>query len=82
MNTKPFLCDVRGLRNLQKIIGILILVSKLKIFDLDVLDILKTIKIKTVLTSMQLVCVTRPTRHHLRAYRACLGPVGGALHKL
>ena len=54
--------------------------SKLKIFDLEVLYILKTIKIKTVLTSMQSVCVTRPSRYHLRAYRAHLGPLGGALH--
>ena len=54
---------------------------ELKLFDLEVLYILKTTKIKTVLTSIQLVCVTRPTRRHLGAIRACLGPVGGALRK-
>ena len=48
---------------------------------LYVLYILKTTKIKTVLTSIQLVCVTRPTRCHLGAIRACLGPVGGALSR-
>ena len=36
---------------------------------------------KRVLTSIQLVCVTRPTRRHLGAIRARLGPVGGALCK-
>ena len=46
--------------------------------DLYVLYILKTVKIKTGLTSMQSVCVTRPTRQHLRAYRASLGPVGSS----
>ena len=56
--------------------------SKLKLFDLEVLYILKATKIKKrVLTSIQLVCVTRPTRRHLGAIRARLGPVGGALCK-
>ena len=54
---------------------------KTQFFDLEVLYILKTTKIKTVLTSIQLVCVTRPTGPHFGAIRACLGPVGGALHK-
>ena len=65
---------------------------KLKLFDLEVLYILKTIKMKTVLTSIQLVCVTRPTRPlfrairarlapHFRAIRARLGLVGRALRK-
>ena len=35
------------------------------------------IKIKTVITSIQSVWVTRPTWSHLGAIRACLGPVGG-----
>ena len=42
---------------------------------------MKTTKIRTVLTSIQIVCVTRPIRRHLGAIRACLGPVGGALSK-
>ena len=83
MNTKPFLCDFRGLRNLQNKIEFLIklLWSKLKLFDLEVLYILKTTNIKTVMTSIQLVCITRPTRRYLGTIRACLGPVGGDLHK-
>ena len=81
LNTKPFMCDFRGLRNLQNKIGFLIKLSwsKLKLFESEVLYILKSTKIKTVLTSSQLVCVTRPTRHHLGASRAHLGPVGKAL---
>ena len=83
LNTKSFLCDFRELRKLQNKIGFLIKLfwSKLKLLDLYVLYILKTTKIKTVLTSIQLVCVTRPTRRHLGAIRACLGPVRGALCK-
>ena len=48
LNTKPFLCAFRGLRNLQNKIGFLIklLCSKIKLFDLEVLYNLKTIKIK------------------------------------
>ena len=73
------------MRNLQNKIGFLIklLWSKLKLFDLEVLYILKTSKVeKKVLTSIQLACVTRPTRHHLRAIRAGLGPVGGAFAQI
>ena len=68
---------------MQNKIGFLIklLWSKLKLFDLEVIYILKTTKIKTVLTSIQLVCVTRPTRRHLGAIRTRLGPVGRALRK-
>ena len=36
---------------------------------------------KTVLASMQSVYINRPTRHHLMAYRARLGPVGWVLYK-
>ena len=83
LNTQSFLCDFRELRNMQNKIGFFfkLLWSKLKFFDLEVPYILKTIKIRTVLTSVQSVCVSRPTRHHLGAYRACLGPVGGALYE-
>ena len=35
--------------------------------------------LKTVLTTIQFVCVTKATRCHLGAIRACLGPVGKAL---
>ena len=68
---------------MQNKVGFLIkfLSSKLKLFHLGVLCILKTTKIKTVLTSIHLVCVTRPTRCHVGAIRARLGPFGGALRK-
>ena len=59
----------------------MLLWSTLKLFDFEVLYILKTPKIKTVLTSIQLVCVTRPTTCHLGAIRDRLGPVGRALRK-
>ena len=36
---------------------------------------MKAIKIKTVITSTQSVWVMRPTRNHLGAISACLGPV-------
>ena len=37
--------------------------------------------IKTVITSIESAWVTRPTRSHLGAIRARLGPVGGAWRK-
>ena len=51
LNTKPFLYNFRGLRNLQNKIGFLnkLLWSKLKLFDFDVLYILKATKIKQFL---------------------------------
>ena len=64
-----------------KLISTFDTLSKTQFFDLEVLYFLKTTKIKTVLTSIQLVCVTRPTRRHLGAIRARLGPVGGALRE-
>ena len=42
---------------------------------------MKMIKIKTVITSIQSVRVTRPTRSHLEASRACLGVIGRAWRK-
>ena len=54
---------------------------KTHFFDLEVLYILKTNKIKTVLTSIQSVWVTRPSRSNLGAIRAHLGPVCGAWRK-
>ena len=84
LNTTPFLCNFRELRNMQNKIGSLInmlLWSTLKSFNFEVLYILKTPKIKTVLTSNQLVFVTRPTTCHLGAIRDRLGPVGRALRK-
>ena len=36
---------------------------------------------KKVITSIQSVWVTRPTRNHLGAISACLGPVSSAWHK-
>ena len=83
LNTKPFLYNFGGLRNLQNKIGFLnkLLWSKLKWFHFDVLYILKTTWIKAVFTSIQLVCVTRPPGHHLGAIRTRLGSVGGALRK-
>ena len=56
--------------------------SKLKLFDLEVLYILKTTEINTDLTSILLMCVTRLTRRYLGAIGACLGLVGRALCKL
>ena len=55
--------------------------SKLKLFDLELPHILKTIKIKTVIISIQSVLVTRPTRSHLGATWAPLGPVIGSWPK-
>ena len=45
------------------------------------LECLLTTKMKTVLTSIQLVCITKPSWRHLGAIKARLGPVGGGLHK-
>ena len=36
---------------------------------------------KKVITSIQSVWVTRPTRNHLGAISACLGPASSAWHK-
>ena len=49
LNTNPFLHNFRGLRNLQTKIVFLnkLLWLKLKLFDFDVLYILKTTQIKT-----------------------------------
>ena len=82
-NTKPFLRDFWGLRYWQNKMGFLIRLfwSKLKWFDLELPHILKTTKIKTVITYIPSVWVTRPTRSHLGATWAHLGPVGGAWHK-
>ena len=55
--------------------------SKLKLFNLELQHILKMIKIKTVISSIQSVWVTRPTRSHLKATGARLGPIGGAWRK-
>ena len=80
LNTQTFLSDFWGLRYLWNKMGFLIrwFWSKLKLFDLELPQILKTIEIKLVITSIQLVWVTRPTRSHLGAIRACFGPVCGA----
>ena len=43
--------------------------------------ILKMIKIKTVVTSIQSVWVTRPNRSHLKPTRACIWPIGGFWNK-
>ena len=51
---------------------------KPKWFDLELPNISKTTKIKTVITSIPSVWVTRPTRSHFGAIRAHLGPVGRA----
>ena len=84
LNTKPFLCEFLGLRYLQNIMGFLIrwFWSKLKLFDLELPQILKTIEIKLVITSIQWVWVTRPTRSHLEAIMARLAPVCGAWFKI
>ena len=60
MYTKPFLCNFRGLRYLQNKMGFFIrwFWSKHKLFDSELPHILKTIMIKTVLTSIQSVWVT------------------------
>ena len=55
--------------------------SKLKLFNLELPEILKMIKTITVITSIQSVWVTRPSRSDLGAIRACLGPVCRAWHK-
>ena len=84
LNTQTFLSDFWGLRYLRNKMGFLIrwFWSKLKLFDLELPQILKTIEIKLVITSIQLVWVTRPTRSHLGAIRACFGPVCGAWRKI
>ena len=83
LNTKRFLCNFWGLIYLQHKMGFLIrwFWSKLKLFDLELPHILKTIKIKTVIISIQSVLVTRPTRSHLGATWAPLGPVIGSWPK-
>ena len=83
LNTKPFLCDFWGLRYLQNKMRFFFrwFWSKHKLFDLELLHILKMIMIKTIITSIQSVLVTRSPRNHLGAIRARLGPVGGAWHK-
>ena len=43
---------------------------------------MKTIKIKTVITSIQLVWVTGPTNNHLGAIRGHFWPVGRDGHKI
>ena len=55
--------------------------SKLKLFNLELPQISKMIKRITVITSIQSVWVTRPSRSNLGAIRAHLGPVCGAWRK-
>ena len=55
--------------------------SKLKLFNLELPEILKMIKTITVITSIQSVWVTRPSRSDLGAIRTRLGPVCRAWHK-
>ena len=83
LNTQTFLSNFWGLRYLRNKMGFLIrwFWSKLKLFDLELPQILKTIEIKLVITSIQLVWVTRPTRSNLGAIRAHFGPVCRAWHK-
>ena len=63
-----------------------IFAKQIGILDYTILiktEIFKTIKIKTVITSIQILSLwaTRPTKNHLGAIRAPLGPIGGALCK-
>ena len=64
----------------KRILNFMILI-KLKVFNLELHHFLKTIKINTVITSSQSFWATRPTRSHLGAIRAPLGPVGKAWRK-
>ena len=58
LNTKPFLCNFWGVKYLQNKMGFLIrwFWSKLKLFNLYLPHVMKMIKIKTVITSIQSVC--------------------------
>ena len=69
----------RGWKLCKKKLGLLMkgLWSKLKLFNSEVLYILKPNTIKTVLT----VCVTRPIRRPFGAIRACLWPIAKPLSK-
>ena len=78
LNTKSFLWDFLGLRYLQNKRRILIRLfwSKLALSNLELLHILKTIKIKTVITFIHSVWDTRPTNNHLGAIRVQLAELG------
>ena len=74
LNTKPSLCLFGGLSYLLNEVGFLIrwFWLKPKLIDLELPHILKTIKIKTIITFIQSVWVTRPARSHFGAIRTVL----------